>query len=501
VDNHRFPETLAKIWNRYHQNTKEMYQVMRELTVRDTGPFREDTRARFCIAMAGILCVLSLWLPEVVIIALTLLLAAMVIRRRLLKLFYQREGLVFSVKGWLVYVVTCVPIATGLLAGMISRLSRRSKKRLSMKRLKLLLQIIKGIFLFEHPSYLVYFVTSRCNCRCSMCFYREYVFADNKPAELSPEEIIKVAKSMYPLPQLLLSGGEPFLRQDVADIVHMFYLHGGTRQISIPTNGVSTDHILRSIEMMLAECPEAFFNINLSLDGIGEDHDRSRGLKGCFSKLCETYEGLRALRDGHRRLSINVLSTIKSDNAGKVMEIIDYVKENFDVNYHLTRLVRGDVDAAERDFDMESVEAKLDAIYAKKGGISKVPVFNRFAPAVSRLLRRTLLRARRQQQRPFYCRAGSKMVVISPEGDLYPCEPLWLEPDVRREKEAAEFMMARLQDYDSDVVRALGSPKAMAVKRFISEKQCSCVYGCAVLNSIVYCPKMYPRLLRELLRR
>jgi MoaA/NifB/PqqE/SkfB family radical SAM enzyme len=333
-----------------------------------------------------------------------------------------------------------------------------------------------------------------------MCFYGEYVSAVDKPAEMSLEEITKVAKSVKPLPQLLLSGGEPFLREDVAEIVQTFYEYAGTRQVSIPTNGVLTDRIVQSIEAMLARCPEAFFNINLSLDGIGEDHDRLRGLEGCFSKLCETHGRLRELREGHEQLSVNVLSTITSGNAGRVMEIIDYVKENFEVNYHFVGLVRGDVDAVEKDFDMEPVEAKLDAFYSRKGGINKVPVFNRFAPAVSRLLRRTLRRARHQQERSFHCRAGRKIVVISPDGKLYPCEPLWLEADVRRGREAGEFVMACLKDCDFDVGRALKSPEAVAVKQFVDEKKCSCLYGCAVLNSIVYCPRMYPRLLRELFR-
>jgi glycosyltransferase involved in cell wall biosynthesis len=128
VDNHRFPDTLAKIWKRYHKNTKEMYEVLRELRVKDTGPFREDIRARLFIGMAGIFCLGSLLLPRLLIIGLILLVAAMFVRRRLLKLFYQSEGLVFSIKGWLVYMVTFVPIGTGLLAGMISWLSGMKKK-------------------------------------------------------------------------------------------------------------------------------------------------------------------------------------------------------------------------------------------------------------------------------------------------------------------------------------------------------------------------------------
>ena len=41
---------------------------------------------------------------------------------------------------------------------------------------------------------------------------------------------------------------------------------------------------------------------------------------------------------------------------------------------------------------------------------------------------------------------------------------------------------------------------ASEIFQFVDEKKCSCLYGCAVLNSIVYCPRMYPRLLRELFR-
>jgi MoaA/NifB/PqqE/SkfB family radical SAM enzyme len=306
---------------------------------------------------------------------------------------------------------------------------------------------------------------------------------------------------MNPLPQLLLSGGEPFLRKDVAGIVHAFYLHASTRQISIPTNGALPNLTLPSVEMILEKCPDAFLNINLSLDGIGDDHDQLRGLKGCFIKLCETYEGLERLRKHHQRLSVNVLSTITSNNADKLENIFNYVKENFDVNYHYAGLVRGNVDANEKDFDMELVESRIEAIYNKKMWINEMPLFDRFTPAVASLLWKILKQARRQKERPFDCRAGRKMIVLDHQGDIYPCEPLWLEHDVREGKEASELRMARLQDYDFNVPRALRSPRAIAIKNFVDEKKCSCTYGCAMMNSIIYSPRMYPRLLKELLHR
>jgi len=132
------------------------------------------------------------------------------------------------------------------------------------------------------------------------------------------------------------------------------------------------------------------------------------------------------------------------------------------------------------------------------GGIRKVPVFNRFAPAMSRLLSKTLDKARLHHERAFECRAGRKIVVLSHDGELYPCEPLWLEPDVRENAPASQFVLADLKKYDFDVMKALNSTQAKKVNEFVDENKCACCYGCAMSNSFIYTPKMYPKLIREL---
>ena len=303
---------------------------------------------------------------------------------------------------------------------------------------------------------------------------------------------------MQPLPQLLLSGGEPFLREDLAEIVELFYLRSGTRQISIPTNGTLIRQTRVAVRSILEKCPEAYLNINLSLDGIGEDHDLSRGLKGCFESLCQTYSSLEEIRKANQRLSINFLTTIKRDNAGNLMSIVEYVKENFDANYHSLGLVRGNIDAAERDFNLKQAEKMLDSFYATREGFVNLPIFNRIAPAMASAVQRILSQSRRQEKRCFHCLAGKKMIVLTPEGNLMPCEPLWLEPEVRGKKDANAFVMAYLREYQYDVRGALNSRRAEKIKRFIAQKKCWCVYGCAVLNSMIYSPRMYPRLLGEI---
>lgn len=369
-----------------------------------------------------------------------------------------------------------------------------------MKSLTLALRMISGLIRPYHPGFLVFFVTSRCNCRCSFCFNRENV-RGGRGKELSLKEIDKIACSMQPLPQLLLSGGEPFLREDLAEIVALFYLRSGTRQISIPTNGTLTRQTRAAVRSMLEKCPKAYLNINLSLDGIGEDHDLSRGLKGCFERLCQTYSSLEEIRKANQRLSINFLTTIKLDNAAKVPHIIEYVKKHFNANYHSLVLVRGNIDTAERNFDLERMEEMLDTFYAARERFSNLPIFSRIGPAMASAVQKILSQSRRQEKRCFHCLAGRKMVVLTPEGKVMPCEPLWLEPEARGKRDAQAFVMGNLEAYDFDLPKALDSPEAKKIKRFIAAGKCWCVYGCAVLNSMIYSPRMYMRLLKEILRR
>lgn len=368
-----------------------------------------------------------------------------------------------------------------------------------MSQADLILKMVGGFFRPQHPAYLIFFVTSRCNCGCTMCFNKENVQSASRSKEMSLPEIEKIARSCNTLPQLLLSGGEPFLRQDVADIVSLFYRYAGTRQFSIPTNATLARQTYSSVERMLEECPNAFFNINLSLDALGEKHDESRALKGCFERLHETYERLNILRGRYNRLSVNFLTVIKSDNAGDAKDIFEYVRSNFKANYHMFGTVRGQVDETQKEFDVERINELLNQIYQHKSTFDRLPLFGRVAPAVARVVRKTLVEAESSRQRNFHCLAGRKMVVVTPEGMLMPCEPLWLETSVRKGRGRDEFVLADLAEFDYDIKAALNSGQAKKINSFIDKRRCACTYGCAVFNSIIYCPRMYPKILKELL--
>lgn len=350
----------------------------------------------------------------------------------------------------------------------------------------------------NHPALLVLFVTDRCNCRCEMCFNADNVFAAKRAPDLSMDAIARIAQSVRPLPQLLLSGGEPFLRSDIADIVAAFHDASGTRQVSIPTNGTLPDRIPAMCLQILERCPDLVLNINLSVDSIGEQHDAFRGLPGCFSRLCETHDRLRELRDARPNLTVNIITVFTETNIGDAANIIREIGNRFTPNYHAIGLLRNDLQEHRTNDVMDRLEATVDLEAFERQSFRKLPVFGRLAPALATLVKKLAVKSRRERRRCFTCLAGRKIVVVTNDGRLMPCEPLWLEADVRRHEDPDHYLMANLADHDYNVAAALKTDAARRVQAFVKTRQCWCSYACAIQNGILYSPRMYPLLLAEI---
>ena len=134
---------------------------------------------------------------------------------------------------------------------------------------------------------LIFFVTSRCNSKCRTCFYWEEL---NQTGDLSFEEIRQLSATMPKFNEIWLSGGEPTLRQGLVPILELFYRQNGVRSVNFPANGLLPRKLLETLESTFAHCPELRVNLNLALDGIGETHDRIRGVPGNFERSLESLE-------------------------------------------------------------------------------------------------------------------------------------------------------------------------------------------------------------------
>src|SRR5262249_24706837 len=131
------------------------------------------------------------------------------------------------------------------------------------------------------------FVTSRCNSLCRTCFYFDKL---NSRDDLTFGQIRRIAETAPPFRKLWLSGGEPFLREELADIVALFVHGNRVANVNLPTNGLLPHKLFPAVDRMLEVCPEVSIDLNFSLDGLANTHDAIRGVPNNFVRTIATME-------------------------------------------------------------------------------------------------------------------------------------------------------------------------------------------------------------------
>jgi MoaA/NifB/PqqE/SkfB family radical SAM enzyme len=91
-----------------------------------------------------------------------------------------------------------------------------------------------------------------------------------------------------------ITGGEPFMRPDMGEVINRIETAARPRMIHITTNGTLEKNI---IEAMKVASQARKIHIKLSIDAIGGRHDELRGVAGTFEKVWSTLEALIALRE------------------------------------------------------------------------------------------------------------------------------------------------------------------------------------------------------------
>src|SRR5579883_413252 len=190
------------------------------------------------------------------------------------------------------------------------------------------------------PPFLILFINSICNQTCEHCFYWRSL---NQKDDLTVEELRALSSDLGPIENLNLSGGEPFLRKEFAEICSMFIRRNGVKQIYVPTNGSFADRTVAAIEEVLKEPALQLFAVEFSLDGMPEYHDRFRGMKHAFERAMETYRALAGVQKRDPRLRIHAISTATSENISQIAELTQFLYRNCpSMDHHNLALIRGD---------------------------------------------------------------------------------------------------------------------------------------------------------------
>jgi MoaA/NifB/PqqE/SkfB family radical SAM enzyme len=94
---------------------------------------------------------------------------------------------------------------------------------------------------------------------------------------------------------LLIGGGEPFLRDDLAEIVRIFYRNNRVLNVAISTNGSLPQVAVKTVREILKGLANNL-TVNVSFDAIADAHDEIRQSPGIFNKAVETYVRLKELK-------------------------------------------------------------------------------------------------------------------------------------------------------------------------------------------------------------
>ena len=180
------------------------------------------------------------------------------------------------------------------------------------------------------PRFLDYAVTWRCNARCVMC--DTWQAKPDPSQEITPEkwrEILKRdAAFLGGVSKLGLTGGEPFLRDDLVELIRELHRGLPDARISVVSNGLLTGRILKALEQIHKFLPELIFSV--SLDGPDQTHDKVRGIPGAFDKALATMQG--ALDMGYCVTSGMTLSSLNHDKIDQTARLLASLGIDFSCN-------------------------------------------------------------------------------------------------------------------------------------------------------------------------
>ena len=161
-----------------------------------------------------------------------------------------------------------------------------------------------------YPKDAILALTYRCDARCQMCNIWQM-----KPQEnLSIDDYAKVPSTLR---DINISGGEAFMRKDLVDIVKTVHQKCKNPRIVISTNGFRTEQIVTKMDELRKTIPN--IGVGVSLDGIGEVHDKIRGIPKAFDKATTT---LKALKE-RGFTNVRIGFTAMNDNHGEMQKVYD----------------------------------------------------------------------------------------------------------------------------------------------------------------------------------
>jgi MoaA/NifB/PqqE/SkfB family radical SAM enzyme len=338
----------------------------------------------------------------------------------------------------------------------------------------------------KEPISLIHFITHRCNARCKHCF----IDFDTKALfnnELSLAEIEQLTKNLgSSLCNVNLTGGEPFLRSDIFEIVSLYCRNTSVEIINIATNGMYTDAVGTLLDKFRKSKFKKKLMFSISIDNFESLHDNNRNVKGLFENAIKTYKLIESYKD--KQIVATIAITITPYNYENVMPLYNHLK-NIGIKSFFAILMRKEgvirnVDEKKEILDAYGKLTNLITTDQRKGRTVGMgdDLKGSYLKARTNLINRILCRTYLTKKFICYCSAGALFGVLYANGDVFPCEVL------------NDYNLGNIRDYHMDFMKLWNSNKVRECREYIKRSRCSCTFECACSVNIISNIKFIPRL-------
>jgi len=254
-------------------------------------------------------------------------------------------------------------------------------------------------------------VTYDCNARCQMC----NIWKNPSTKTLPPEEYAKLPKSLR---TINITGGEPFLRNDLLEVVRVIHSVVPTARLVFSTNGFMTETVVSKMEQIKAIHPRV--GVGVSIDGLEPTHDYIRGVPGIFARAIATVKGLKEAGIEDLRIAM----TLSEGNSHEVKQVFE-LSRTLGVEFTMTLVHDSDLYFKKSNNIslelLESVSKELpDVLQCQLRSTHVKDWFRAFHT-------QGIFDASHRQLYTSSCEAGQRYFFMSPDGDVYPCNVLNLK--------------------------------------------------------------------------
>lgn len=334
------------------------------------------------------------------------------------------------------------------------------------------------------PKIIFLYVTNCCNLSCSHCFYSAKLNDPHKKI-LTLDNIKKIFSTLkYPLENIVLTGGEPLLRNDLDEVIKVISIQNHPKCITINTNGYCTDRLELILNRLLVELPHQSIKIAVSLDGVKQVHDQIRQNPKSFEYACDSIDIITKISHENPRVAVRINTAVSMKNINSIEELFDFTCKRFKLFPRL-QIVRGasssvyraprglgasDLDPLSEDDlvtkreELEQIHNVLKRIILKyrRQGIECISTFQQMK--LKYQLETLLFGVKRVN-----CVAGRYDGIIYEDGTVAICENL--------------KVVDSLANYDFDFHALWNSSK---VRGLVKSLRCYCVHACNLSTSIMH---------------